>query len=109
MNRRWQRVLILSGLTIGVAIVALLAVIAYILLSGDDGGDTEVGRVTPTATRTPSATLTPRVTPSPTAPLLTPSGQVQQATAVVTIVPGEATTPPSAQQPAPSPSPPWGV
>jgi len=105
MNRRWQRVLILSGLTIGVAVVALLALIAYVLLSGDDGADTDVGRVTPTATRTPSATLTPRVTPSPAAPLLTPQPGLGQATAAVTVVPGE-TTSPAAQQPAPSPSPP---
>ncbi len=103
MSRRWQRVLILSGLVIGVAIVALLALIAYVLLSGDDGADTEVGRVSPTATRTPTATLTPRATPSPTAPLATPSGQVQQPTSVVTVAPGEA-TPPAAGQPAPSPA-----
>ncbi|MDP2949553.1 MAG: hypothetical protein Q8P22_08445 [Chloroflexota bacterium] len=104
MSPRWQRVLILGGVVIGVAIVALLAVIVYVLLSGDDGADTEVARVTPTAARSPTARPTVRATASPTASLPTPRPEPGQPSPVVTIVPGQA-TPPAAGQPAATPAP----
>ncbi len=105
MSRRWQRVLILSGLVIGVAIVALLAIIAYVLLSGDGGGaDTEVAHVTPTAVGSPTATPTPRATPSPTPPPPTPSPEPEQPTPVVIIVREEA-PPPTLEQPPPAQQP----
>lgn len=55
---------------VGVAIVALLAVIAYALLTGDDdGSESEVPGIAQGATAT--LTATPRVTPSPTPPAAT--------------------------------------
>jgi hypothetical protein len=98
VSRRSQRILILGGVAIGLAIVALLTVIAYVLLSGNGGSESAVGRVT----SSPTATPTSRPTPSPTAPRSTPSPAVGQASPVVTTVPGE--TPPSAVEQAPPPA-----
>ena len=59
---------------IGIAIVALLAVIAYALVTGDgDGPSTDVARITETATVSPTATAIPLATPSPTPAPPTPS------------------------------------
>jgi len=59
---------------IGVAVVGLLAVIAFALLSDDEGTSGQVARMGETVTPGPSptATATPRVTPSPTPPAATP-------------------------------------
>lgn len=59
---------------IGVAIVALLAVIAYALLSDEDGEPAaQVAQPTATATPTLAVTRTPVPTPTPTPPPPTPS------------------------------------
>jgi len=50
---------------VGIAIVALLAVIAYALLSGDDGPEAEVARITQTATASPTATALLPPSPQP--------------------------------------------
>lgn len=59
---------------IGVAIVALLAVIAFALVSDDGGTSTELAQISKTATPGPglAATATPQATPSPTPPAATP-------------------------------------
>jgi len=58
---------------IGIAIVILLAVIAYALLTDDDGAtDTAVDRITPTVSVSALETPTPTVTPSPTPAAATP-------------------------------------
>jgi len=64
MGLWWRRVAVVSGLLIGVAVVGLLAVVVYILLSGD-GSDqtTEVTRASPTRVVSPTAVATP--TPAP--------------------------------------------
>jgi len=59
---------------IGIAVVALLAVIAFALVSDDGGTSTELAQISKTATPGPSlaATATPQATPSPTPPAATP-------------------------------------
>ena len=105
MSRTWQRILITGGVVTGVAIVALLAVIAYVLLSGNGGGSgTQVARITPTAAVSAAATRTPRGTPAPTAPAPTLRPELGQASPVVTTVRGE-TPLPGVEQPLPSSSP----
>jgi hypothetical protein len=101
MSPTWQRILIAGGGAIGVAIIGLLAVIAYALLSGDGGGpDAEVARITQTATASPTASATPRPTPSPAPPTATP-----EPTPEATPEPPQEPPPPPpvVQEPAPIP------
>ena len=77
MNPTWSRILMAGGFAVGIAIVVPLAVIAYALLSGDDGPEAEVARITQTATVSPTATATPRPTPSPAPPTATPESTPQ--------------------------------
>jgi hypothetical protein len=67
MSPTWRRILISSGIVIGVAIVALPAVIAYALLGGNnDASDAEIVRITTAITASPTEIATPpRATPSP--------------------------------------------
>ena len=99
MNRTSQRILVLGGILIGLVIIALLAVIAVLLVSGDDDGSSEAARVTATATGSPTPRSTPRTTPAATAPPSSHSPEPQQPASVATVVP-EATPPPTEQQPA---------
>jgi len=96
MSPLWRRILISGGFAIGVAIVALLAVIAFALVSEDNGGHgAEVARVTATATASPAATATPRPTPTP-APTPQPTPE-----------PTEEPPPPTQEEPPPpTPEPP---
>jgi hypothetical protein len=51
MRSVWRRALVVSGFVIGIAIVALLAIVAYALLSEDDGEPgPQVAQATQTAT-----------------------------------------------------------
>jgi len=92
---------------IGVAIVGLLAVIAFALLSEDGGGPAaEVAHLTPAATTTPAATATPRPTPTPMppTPTLEPTPQpIPEATAQPTEEPSpiQEVPPPPTEGPPP--------
>jgi len=70
MNPTWSRILMAGGFAVGIAIVVPLAVIAYALLSGDDGPEAEVARITQTATVSPTVTTTSEATPSPSPPTI---------------------------------------
>jgi len=113
MNRNSQRILIFGGIAMAVIIIALLAIIAVLLMGGDDGeSDTEAALITQTATRSPTASPTPRPTRTATAPSSSHSPEPQQPTAVATIVqqeppPGtpQQTAAPPGQQPASTPPP----
>ena len=101
-----------GGFIVGVAIVGLLAVIAYALLSGGDGGpDVELVRITATATANPTATATPVATLNPTMPPPTPSPEPEQPTPIVIIVREDAppptveTAPPAQESLPPTPVP----
>ena len=97
MSPSWRRILISAGFAAGVAIVALLAIIAYALLSDEGGGSPpQVAQPAQTATPRPSPTATLR--PTPTAPLSTatpeptaeptsgPTGQPPPAPATSTVL-----------------------
>ena len=90
---------------IGIAIVALLAVIAFALLARDGGGsDSEVAQMTATATIRPAATTTPRATPSlPPAgtPELTPEATIEPAE-VPTRAQEQPAAPPATEEPLPA-------
>lgn len=74
MTPVWRRVLIVGGVVLGIAIVALLAVIAYALLGEEDGEPAaQVAQPTTTATPTPVVARTPEATPTPTPPPPTPT------------------------------------
>jgi len=90
MSPTWRRVFTAGGFTLGTAMVVLLAVIAYALLS--DGGDSVTsGQEAGTATvqRTPTSPsnllaavtpqITPRVTATPQCPQATPCPTCPQA------------------------------
>ena len=97
MSPFWRGIVTAGAFTVGVAIVALLGVIAYALLTSDGSGpDAEVARITQTATASPTATATPRPTPIPAPPTATPEATPQ---------PTQEPTPPPAvvQEPAPIP------
>jgi len=107
----WRRMLIVGGFMIGIAIVALLAVIAYALLSEESGGP--AGQVaqptatpTPVVTRTPVATLTPTLPPP--APTATPEPTPSPEPAVEEQAPPpvEPQPPPQEVQPPPPTEPP---
>jgi hypothetical protein len=101
MSLTWRRILTAGGFAIGVAIIGLLAVIAYALLSRDgDGPDAEVARIAQTVTASPTATATPRPTPTPTLPAPTPQ-PTPEATPEPTQEPPP--PPPVVQEPAPIP------
>lgn len=66
MSPFWRGFLVAAAFAVGMAIVGLLAVVAYALLSGGDGGPAaEVASITQTATASPSATAMPRATTAP--------------------------------------------
>jgi hypothetical protein len=69
-----QHTAVIAAFLLGVAVVALLAVIAFALLSDDQGTSTELAQIGKTATPGPSPTVTAtaRVTRSPTPPAATP-------------------------------------
>jgi len=67
MTPAWRRILIVGGFVIGIAVVALLAIIAYALVS-DDRGEPVAQVPQPTQTATPATVVasTTVVTPTPT-------------------------------------------
>ena len=92
-----QRILIVGGFGIGVGILALLFVIAYALLRGNDGGsELETAQITATASASPTTTATPLATPSSVPATATP-----ERTPEVTPEPTEQPPPPTpvVQQP----------
>jgi hypothetical protein len=105
MSLFWRRVLIIGGFVVGAAMVALLAVIAYALLSEDDGGPAvQVAQPTATSTPRPVVTRTPLATPTPTPPPPPPT-QTAEPTPEATEeppppAPVEEQPPPAQEQPA---------
>jgi hypothetical protein len=96
----WRRILVAVGFGIGIAVVALLAIIAYALLSDEGGGPPpQVAQPTETATPRPSPTATPRASPTAALPTVTPEA-TQQATPQATEEPPPA--PVIQEQPSPT-------
>jgi hypothetical protein len=90
----WRGALAASGFIVGLAIVGLLAVIAYAMLSSDDSDSgAEVGRLTQTATPRPSPTARPTATPTP--PATTPPTATPEPTPEVTPEPTQEPPPPA--------------
>jgi hypothetical protein len=105
MSPRWQRILISGGVAIGVAIVAVPAVIAYALVrSNNDGSEADIAHITSTTFASAAAITAPRATPSPT-PLTATPEPTQQATPEPTEEPLPAAVEPSSSPPVDQASP----
>lgn len=77
MHSIWRRALVVSGFVIGIAIVALLAIVAYAVLSEDDGEpEAPVAQPTQAATQGSPATPTPGAEPEVAGPPHITVGQV---------------------------------
>lgn len=102
-----QRVLIVGGVVLGVAIMGLLAFNTYAILSEDDGGPgAQVAQPTQGATPTPTATpvAMPTPTPLPPMPTVTPEPTIEeQPPPPVEEEPAAAEEPPPVQEEAPPP------